>query len=131
MILSDHDEHVDVPLEVRKSGIFKARSPFFKAFCHIPAVYCGDVTKYARDLYKIVFLTVPFLKQHVNCDLFSPRVVRIPGKGNSNSHCARPVHRIIAMIQWSRTSRLSIKNSLHDPHDGRVSELLPREEGTT
>ena len=33
-------------------------------------------------------------------------------KGNSNSHGARPVHLIIVMIKWIRTSRLSIKNSL-------------------
>ena len=26
--------------------------------------------------------------------------------------CARPVHQIISMIKWIRTSRLSIKNSL-------------------
>ena len=32
---------------------------------------------------------------------------RLPEKGNSNSHGARPVHRIIAMIQWTRTSSLS------------------------
>ena len=38
--------------------------------------------------------------------------VRIPGKGNSNSHGARTVHLIITMIKWFRTSRLSIKNSL-------------------
>ena len=31
---------------------------------------------------------------------------------SSNSHGARPVHLIITMIQWIRTSRLSIKNSL-------------------
>ena len=36
--------------------------------------------------------------------------VRLPGKGNSNSHGARPVHPIIMMIKW--TSRLSIKNDL-------------------
>ena len=35
--------------------------------------------------------------------------VRLPGKGNSNSHGARPVHLIITMIKWIRTSRLSIK----------------------
>ena len=29
-----------------------------------------------------------------------------------NSHGARPVHLIITMIKWFRTSRLSIKNSL-------------------
>ena len=38
--------------------------------------------------------------------------VRLPGKGNSISHGARPVHLIITMIKWIRTSRLSIKNSL-------------------
>ena len=38
--------------------------------------------------------------------------VRLPGKGNSNPHGARPVHLIIMMIKWTRTSRLSIKNFL-------------------
>ena len=38
--------------------------------------------------------------------------VRLLGKGNSNFHGVRPVHRIMMMIQWIRTSRLSIKNSL-------------------
>jgi len=38
--------------------------------------------------------------------------VRLPGKNNSNSHGARPVHLVISMIKWIRTSRLSIKNSL-------------------
>ena len=38
--------------------------------------------------------------------------VRLPGKGNSNSHGARPVHLIITMIKWIRTSRLSKKISL-------------------
>jgi len=39
-------------------------------------------------------------------------VVRLPGKGNSNTHGARPVHQISSMIKWIRTSRLSTKNSL-------------------
>jgi len=34
--------------------------------------------------------------------------VRLPGKGNSNSRGARPDHLIITMIQWIRTSSLSI-----------------------
>jgi len=38
--------------------------------------------------------------------------VRLPGKVNSDSHGARPVHLIIRMIEWIRTSRLPIKNSL-------------------
>ena len=29
--------------------------------------------------------------------------VRLPGKGDSNSHGARPVHPIITMIKWIRT----------------------------
>ena len=37
---------------------------------------------------------------------------RLPGKGNLNSHGARPVNQIISMIKWIRTSRLSIQNSL-------------------
>jgi len=46
--------------------------------------------------------------------LLPPRKVdvRLPGKGNSNSHGAMPVHLIITMIKWIRTSTLSIKNSL-------------------
>ena len=35
--------------------------------------------------------------------------IRLPGKRDSNSHGARPVHQ---KHQWTRTSRLSIKNSL-------------------
>ena len=30
--------------------------------------------------------------------------VRLPGKGNSNSHGARPVHQTISMIKWIRTN---------------------------
>ena len=41
--------------------------------------------------------------------------VRLPGKGNPNSHGARSVHLIITMIKWIRTSRLSIKNSRLPP----------------
>ena len=44
---------------------------------------------------------------------------RVPGKENSSPHGARPVHLIITMIKWIRTSRLSIKNS--------VSVILSRE----
>ena len=30
--------------------------------------------------------------------------VRLPGRGNSNSHGARPVHSIITMIRWFWTN---------------------------
>jgi len=42
--------------------------------------------------------------------------VRLPGEENSNSHGARPVHLIITMLEWIRTRRLSLKNSLPGPH---------------
>ena len=46
-------------------------------------------------------------------DLWDWKVeLRLPGKGDSNSHGARLVHLIITMITWIRTSRLSINNSL-------------------
>ena len=38
--------------------------------------------------------------------------VRLPGKGNSNSYGARPLHLIITIMKWIRISRLSITNSL-------------------
>ena len=38
--------------------------------------------------------------------------VRLLGKVDSNSHGARPVHLIITMIEWIRTSRLSTTKSL-------------------
>ena len=37
--------------------------------------------------------------------------VRLPGNEISNSRGARPIHLIIAMINWIRTSRLLIKKS--------------------
>ena len=42
-----------------------------------------------------------------------PRQVdaRQPGKGKANSYGARPVHLIVTMMKWTRTSRMSIKNS--------------------
>ena len=51
--------------------------------------------------------------RHCHVSAFRKVDVRLPGKGNSNSHGARPVHLIITMIKWIRTSRLSIKNSLY------------------
>ena len=38
--------------------------------------------------------------------------MRLPGKGNSSLRDARPVHLIITMIKWIRTSALSIKKCL-------------------
>ena len=47
--------------------------------------------------------------------------IRLPGKGNSNSHGARTVHQ---KHRWIRTSRLSIKNSLSLDH-AYAHELQP------
>ena len=42
--------------------------------------------------------------------------VRLPGKGNSSSHGARPVHLIITMIKWIRTRRvLDLREQLEHP----------------
>jgi hypothetical protein len=49
--------------------------------------------------------------------------VRLPGKGNLNFHNARPVHLIIIMKEWIRTSRLSIKNSLSEVMDTALSSI--------
>ena len=46
--------------------------------------------------------------------------VKLPGKGNSNPNDARPVHLIITMVKWIRTSRMSIKNSLSRRRTRRV-----------
>ena len=37
--------------------------------------------------------------------------IRLPGKGNANSHGARPVHQIISTIKWIRTGKVSMTNS--------------------
>jgi len=56
-------------------------------------------------------LRPPVLPSTLGCSRVSTRHT-LPGKGNSNSHGARPVHLIVTMITRIRTSRLSIKNSL-------------------
>jgi len=48
--------------------------------------------------------------------------VRLPGKRNSNSHGARPVHLIITMIKLIRTSRLSITRWEGSDHSARLGE---------
>ena len=50
--------------------------------------------------------------------------LRLPGKGISNSHGARPVHQITSLIKWIRTSRLSIKISLCQVSSAAVRAAL-------
>ena len=52
--------------------------------------------------------------------------IRLPGNGISNAHGARPVHQIISMIKWIRTSRSSIKNSLSLREEDRSRALATR-----
>ena len=51
--------------------------------------------------------------------------VRLSGKGNSNSHGARPVHLIITMMKWMRTSRLSIKKSYSEASGTGLEKRRP------
>ena len=48
---------------------------------------------------------------------------RLHGKGNSNTHGARPVNQIIKSMWWTRTSRLSIQNSLSHSTEPGLSIL--------
>jgi hypothetical protein len=59
-------------------------------------------------------------------------VMQVDGNGSSNSHGARPVHLIITIIKWIRTSRLSIKNSLSGRQQVRyqIHKKLPLPVGT-
>jgi len=47
-----------------------------------------------------------------------------PYNGNSNSHGARPIHQIISMIKWIRTSRLSVQNCLSLAHAAVFSRAV-------
>ena len=50
----------------------------------------------------------------------------LPGKRNSNSHGARPVHQIISITKWSGTSRSSVTNSLWQrPGEERGGSIAP------
>jgi hypothetical protein len=54
--------------------------------------------------------------EHVKWDTATWEVdVRLPGKGNSNSHGARPVHQTISMMKWIRTRNVVKKNCLSAP----------------
>ena len=57
-------------------------------------------------------IQVDMLFQACNEDTSRRVDIRLPGKGNSNSHGATPVYLNITMVKWIRTSRLSIKKSL-------------------
>ena len=50
--------------------------------------------------------------------------IRLPGKEDSNSHGARPVHKIILWIKWIRTSTLSMEKSLLYGYDPFVHQQI-------
>ena len=90
-----------------------------------------------REHWTITFLSIrsfeifPRERFQENCNCFRmdvqppPRKVdaRLPEKGNSTGHDARPVHQIMSMMKWVRTSRLPIKNSLSAPPPGFPGEV--------
>ena len=49
--------------------------------------------------------------------------VRLPGKWQLKSHGARPVHPILKLMRWTRTSRLSAKKSLAWPRCANPTEI--------
>ena len=57
--------------------------------------------------------------------------MRLPGNGNPNLHGARPVHRILTMLKWTRTSRSSkkITLSLYAPSSLAPSSAEQSEDG--
>jgi len=74
----------------------------------------GLVFKAHRPLYPSALGLRVIKKRRDTKDVVDARA-EVVGAGpveNSNSHGARPVHLIIPMIKWIRTSRLSLENSL-------------------
>ena len=66
-----------------------------------------------------VFLSMPSGSEHRNflsvISTCRKVDVRLPGRGNSNSFGERPVHLIITLMQWTRTSKVPIKKSVSPP----------------
>ena len=79
-----------------------------------------DEQKWAVEEPRLTTEAQKLIAEELNLTAEKPRLtedarkvdVRLPRKGNSSSHGARPVHLIITMIKWIRTRRLSIKRSL-------------------
>jgi len=83
-----------------------------------------------HGLLGLLSLHVHNLRGAAKCDaqelleLSRKEDVRLPGKRNSNSQGARPVHLIITMVRKIWTNRLSIKNSLSVLERLERSEML-------
>ena len=95
-----------VPRWSLRTGFSRACAPpILRTWLH--QVYFIRMHQDASGLFR--YVQVPWLQVVAG----SRKVdIRLPGKENSNSHGARPVHQIISRINWIRTSRLSINNSL-------------------
>jgi len=83
--------------------------PYGIACCRVYALFTKGYQKNTPVVRCVVSFSPP---RDADTARLPGKDVRLPGKGNSNSHGARPVHRIITMIKWIRTSRLSMKKSL-------------------
>ena len=74
----------------------------------------------APALVDVVFLSVLFERRQQLHACTRKVDVRLPGKGNSDSHGARPVHLIITMIKWIRTC----EDGVDFPRLARLAFLL-------
>ena len=98
----------------------KANEPELYGYQHDRYIFTSteDVSEPSLGRERILDRQPPGPKSLNDRDGFSRPVlcrkvdVRLPGKGNSNCHGAKPVHLIITMIKLIRTSRLSINHSL-------------------
>ena len=102
-----------------------AKYSFPSAVAFVPASNPGAVNHDALHISERQFFFKKYISnvsrshdqaQNLSCSQVSSSIrkvdIRLPGKGNSNPHGAKPVHLIITLMKWIRTSRLSIKNSL-------------------
>jgi len=76
-----------------------------------PTPYTLHLTPYTLHLTPYTLHLTPYTIHHTPCTIHI-KVALLPGKGNSTSHGARPVHQIITMIKWIWTSRLTMKKTL-------------------
>jgi len=96
--------------------------------CRGDALPGKDADERPDDVHSVVHVCLDVLADLVF--LLGGRIWGLgKGKGDSNSHDARPVHLIITMIKWIRTSRLSLKNSLLWSQ-GRNTDLADEDDGS-
>ena len=97
--IADVPTRKDTPAATRRVGRRAGGGVFGMAWCPLgPLSYLNS--RHRRTL-ELVLQDGPAVSQASTRKVD----VKLPGEGDSNSHGARPVHRIITMIKWIRTSR--------------------------